>query len=175
MSKKYRRAFNRTILPCLRSHTTTYASTFNSNSPASKSSPYFYNKLSTRPNTGTRVTNLQDSSQEDSSPVWRQISIVCNLKIPDWHQPFVSDFSKLATRTITVPDFLTLINSLLQTQISELETDTKCILLAQSRDSGATLSLLLPRTTNWGQMLNLTIAVDIQQRFGTGHMRQTSD
>ncbi|WAR07351.1 CAPAR-like protein [Mya arenaria] len=67
MSKKYRRAFLKTILPCLRSQANAYTSTFNSNSPASKSSPYFYNKLSTRP--ATRTSGLQDSSQEDSSPV----------------------------------------------------------------------------------------------------------
>ncbi|KAH3728463.1 hypothetical protein DPMN_054420 [Dreissena polymorpha] len=68
MSKNYRNAFIRTILPCLATSTNTYTSTLNSNSPASKSSPYFYNKLSTRPMM-TKTSAVNDSSHEDNSPV----------------------------------------------------------------------------------------------------------
>ena len=63
MSKKYRRAFVRTIFPCkVRDTGTSLASV----SPGSKSSPYTYNKLYLRQHTHVTIVNDEEAI---SSPV----------------------------------------------------------------------------------------------------------
>ena len=74
MSKKYRRAFMKTIVPCLlsKSREPTSASNYNSHVTGAtgfskSSSPYFYNKLA--PRHTTRISNNAGQNETVDSPL----------------------------------------------------------------------------------------------------------